>query len=174
MTLCFDTGPLSAFAQAGRFSVLERLCQPHEALITAAVRDELRKGAASHPALQAVLDAGWLQVVSCDDLETLRAILIFTEALGAGERHLGECTVLAWSQRFGAMALLDDADARVVGRREGVTVKGTLALVAEGIQTAVLDEASACVLIDDLVATGYRLPCDGASFPSWARQHKLL
>lgn len=139
-----------------------------------AVRGELRRGSAGRPALALIPEARWLGVVPTDELEVLQAFLTFSNALGAGERHLGECTVLAWAQCHQAVALLDDGDARTVGRREGVTVKGTLALVADGIRAGTLNESSACRLIDDLVAVAYRLPCDGSSFSSWARDHDLL
>lgn len=143
MRICFDTGPLSAFAQAGRLSVLEGLCRPHDACMTPAVRGELREGAQQHPALRTVLDAQWLAVVSTDELELLRAFVTFSNALGAGERHLGECTVLAWASCHQAVALLDDDDARTVGRREGVKVCGTLALIADGIRSGTLHEQRA-------------------------------
>lgn len=172
--LCIDTGPLSGFARAGRLDTLERICAPHTVVTTRAVRSELQNGLVKRPELAGVLNAAWIAVVAVDDLPTLQALVPFTRALGAGARHLGECSVLAYCKVSGAIAIIDDADARQVGKRASVTVHGSLALVAEGVRVGILTEASSSALVGDLVAVGHHLPCTTETWPAWARNHNLM
>ena len=53
-------------------------------------------------------------------------------------------------------------------------VHGTIWLLADACRDGKLSEPAAGNLVDALRATGLRLPCTGAEFPGFVRQHGLL
>jgi hypothetical protein len=67
-------------------------------LVPQAVLDELRAGELAHPPLADVRNADWLEIVACDGLAELRAFAHYVRVLGAGERDIGEASVLAWAE----------------------------------------------------------------------------
>jgi predicted nucleic acid-binding protein len=73
-----------------------------------------------------------------------------------------------------ATAITDDQEAVRVARTYGLDVHGTIWLLAGACRDGKLPEPAAGNLLDALRATGLRLPCTGAEFPSFARQHGLL
>jgi hypothetical protein len=124
--LVFDTTCPSYFARA---DVLGDLLVGAATSVPHVVREEIRDGCAVYPALTRVLDVEWLRVVPLDTLDRLRRFTIWTGRVGAGARDLGEASVLAVAEEFGAVALIDDRDATRVGRAHGVEVHGTLWLL---------------------------------------------
>lgn len=82
---------------------------------------------------------------------------------------------MAWCRVHDGVAILDDKAARNVARREGITYKGSLALVAEGMRTGALTDRAATEVVDDLLDTGARLPSlVRGRFAEWARDEGLL
>ena len=73
-----------------------------------------------------------------------------------------------------ATAITDDREAVRVARTYGLNVHGTIWLLAGACRDGKLSEPAAGNMLDALRATGLRLPCTGAEFPSYARQHGLL
>jgi predicted nucleic acid-binding protein len=54
----------------------------------------------------------------------------------------------------------DDADARAAARRLGVSVTGTLGILALDVRCELLTLAQANALLADMVAAGYRSPME--------------
>jgi hypothetical protein len=92
--LVFDTGPLSHFAKQQWLGVLRAVVNDRDALIPDAVEVELLAGVGSHPHLQFVLDASWLQPVELVGEVELEAYAKFSRYLVVGERNRGEAAVL--------------------------------------------------------------------------------
>lgn len=174
MTLVFDNTPLSHFARAGRVGELEQLSKDHRRVTTQAVHDELARAVHSYPAIATVLDASWLEVVSGGSLAELHAFAEYARRLGAGDRNIGEASVLAWAEVNAAIAIVDERAGWNHGRERGVEVHGTLWLIAEGYLAGELDESSAESLVDALRDTEAWFPCSGTTYFEWARMEGLL
>jgi predicted nucleic acid-binding protein len=112
--------------------------------------------------------------VTLDNLDRLRRFTIWANRVGAGARNLGEASVLAVAEELNAVALIDERGATQVGRSVGVDVHGTIWLLAGACREGKLTEVAVGNLLDDLAATGMRLPCTGADFPGYARTNGLL
>src|ERR1700733_12882692 len=87
---------------------------------------------------------------------------------------LGEASVFAAAEIRSATAITDDQAAVRVVRAYGLNVHGTIWLLADACRDGKHSESAAGSLVDVLRATGLRLPCTGAEFPAYARQHGLL
>jgi predicted nucleic acid-binding protein len=172
--LVLDTTCPSYFARADRLDVLGYLLADSSCLMPHVVREEIRVGISEYPEIAQVLDVEWLQVVALDTLDRIRKFAIWTSRVGAGERNLGEASVLAVAEEMNAVALIDDRSASLVGRNYGVNVHGTVWLLAQAQQNGKLTEISASNLIDALMAVGMRLPCTGAEYPAFAAANGLL
>jgi predicted nucleic acid-binding protein len=122
--LVFNTSPLSHFARAGRLAVLDRLTAAYRRVVPQAVLDELRAGEPAHPPLADVRNAGWLEIVACDGLAELRAFAHYVRVLGAGERDIGEASVLAWAEVNDEIAVIDERAGTQAAQARGVTVHG--------------------------------------------------
>lgn len=118
--LGFDSSVLSPFARTGRLDVLERLVAGHQCVVTQAVLDELDRGCVEHPALADVKALPWLEIVTIDSLEKLKALTAYVRALGSDERNIGEASILAWAEVASGIAMVDDNTGRAgnaAGRR---------------------------------------------------------
>lgn len=91
---------------------------------------------------------------------------------GAGDRPT--TALCACAEVNGGTLVLDDRAARRVARRHGLTVRGTVGLVADACRRGRCTVTNASVLVDGLHATGMRLPFPRGGFESWAREKKLL
>jgi predicted nucleic acid-binding protein len=169
----FDSAPLSCFARARQLPMLDRRTAGNQRVTTRAVLDEIRNGVALHPELQDVLELEWLRVESAASLDELRLFAKYAQRLGSDVHDVGEASVLAWAQAHGAIAFTDDEAAVQAGRDEGVEVRRTLAVVARGIQHAVLSDVEADRLVDDLLRAGGRFPFGAGEFVRWAREQGI-
>jgi predicted nucleic acid-binding protein len=173
--LGFDSSVLSPFARATRIDALERLVHSHRCVVTRAVLDELDRGSIEFPVLASVRALPWLEVVSIDSLDELRALTDYARILGSGGRNIGEASILAWAELTSSIAVIDDNAAVIAGRRRDVKVRRTLGLLCDGLHRKLLTTEQACTLVDELVsAGGARFPCDGAGFVQWAERSGLL
>ena len=173
-TLVFDSSVLSCFARAARLEALRTLTEGHGRVVTRAVMEEIENGIPRFARLDDVRRCGWLEVVRGDSLEELIAFSHYVEILGSGKRNIGEATVLAWAETHSAVAVLYDQAGVNAGKQRGVRVKRTLALVSTGVGRGVLSEGDAQFLVDALIASGARLPCDGRQFMAWCGRNGLL
>lgn len=172
-TLVFDASPLSHFARADHVHTLRKITGAHRCTVTQAVLDEISAGAHKYPELGNA-DLTWLEVVPVDSLDAMRILFEYARVLGSGSRDVGEATTLTFAEMHGAVAIVDEAAGRAAGWARGVTVHGTLWLVAEGFKATLLSEADAVALVDQLRAAEAWFPCDGKKFLAWARAEGLL
>jgi len=171
--LLFDTPPLLHSAKADRLDVLGDLISGLDAVTTRAVVDEV--GSKHAEARAAVLNASWISVVNTDSLELLKAFGAWSERLGATHGYnVGETTLCAYAEVNGGTLVLDDLAARRVAERHGLAVRGTVGLIADACRRGRRTVTNASVLVDDLRATGMRLPFPRGGFESWAREKRLL
>jgi len=164
----------SHFARAERLDVLRDLLVDKECWTTRVVLEEVRQGVAAYPALNDVLTADWFKVAQLDTLDEIRCFTRWAKRLGSEDRDLGEASVFAAAELRSATAITDDPAAVRVARKYSLDVHGTIWLLASACRDGKLAEPAAENLIDALRTTGLRLPCTGAEFPGYARQHRLL
>lgn len=162
--LIFDASPLNHFARASKLSALRKVAADFKCVTTNAVLGELRRGAGRYPELMEATALEWVQIVSCDDLDTLYVFGQYMSRLGNLERNAGEASVLAWAEVHSAAAYVDDQVACNVARSRGVRVHRTLQLVVAAFRGGVLTEPEA----QDLIA---RLADTDARFPQAAREN---
>lgn len=172
--LVFDSSPLGHFARAGRLAVLGRLTSGYRRVAPRAVLDEISAGKTLYPPLADVRNAEWLELVACDGLAELQALARYFRILGSGQRDIGEASVLAWAEVHDGIAVVDERAATRAAQQRGVTVHGTLWLIANGVRTGMLVLIDAERLIDQLREAEAWLPCTGAEFLSWAKGRGLL
>lgn len=174
----FDTGPLSHFARAGWLGLLKYVAGDHPVVIPDVVHFELQDGVARYPHLASVLEstAGWIHVRTLDSDAELAAFAKYSSLLvGAdGKKNVGECGVLALAETLPGVAIVDDGAARKSAQRNGVPLRGTLALLLDAIRDHGLSRETAGAVADDLLETTYRLPFGKGLFVSWAVENGLL
>ncbi len=124
--------------------------------------------------LNDVLEADWLKIAQFDTLSEIRRFALWADRLGSGERDLGEAGVFAVAELRSGTAITDDQEAVRVAGTYGLDVHGTIWLLAGACRDGKLSVPAAGNLIDALRATGLRLPCTGAEFPSCAGEYGLL
>lgn len=166
LVLVFDNTPLSHFARAGELDTLAGLVAGFHCVTTRAVREELQKGVAIHPAIQDALDLEWLHTVPTDGLEVLYAFSAYMRRLGNDERNAGEASVLAWAEVNGGTAFVDEQAACNVARARGLSVRRTLNLIINAYRDKRMSAERAQQLVDRLVD-------EDARFPKAARQDLL-
>jgi predicted nucleic acid-binding protein len=169
-----DAMSLSHFARADRLDVFRDLLVGKECWTTQVVLEEVRRGAAAHPALNDVLAADWLKIAQLDTLDEIMHFTQWADRLGSGERDLGEASVFAVTELRSGTAITDDREAVRVARNFGLDVHGTIWLLAGACRDGKLSVPAAGNLIEALRATELRLPCTGAEFPSYAGEYGLL
>jgi predicted nucleic acid-binding protein len=83
--------------------------------------------------------------------------------------------VLAWVTVNDGIAIIDEVVARTIGNRERLQVHGSLWLLIRSFKTRVLDRATVEAIVDDLIATGIRLPVStGEALFAWAYEAGIL
>ena len=174
-TLVFDNSPLSHFALAGRLDELARILTDFSCVVPVQVREKIMIGMHQRPDLEEVIIAQWLQPVELATLPTLIDFARYKTELGGGlHKNNGEAAVLAWAKNSGATAIIDERPATRMARRDDIAVRGSLSLVIEGIRVGILRRHQAEEMVDELVATGMRLPVDGVGLFAYAYQEGWL
>ena len=141
-----NASPLIYLARIRRLDLLRVLSGP--IVVPAVVVQELAAGVPREPAVEAVAEAGWLEVVHepppvPDDIR-------------AWDLGAGESAVLAWARnRPGALAVMDDLQGRRCANSLGVPVMGTLAILLAAKRTGLLDTIRG--VVEELVAHGMYL-----------------
>ncbi|MGX1615970.1 hypothetical protein ACWIF8_19020 [Micromonospora chalcea] len=172
--LVFDTTVLHHFALADRLDVLANMVAESSCATTSIVLDELRSGAERHPMLTSALELDWMRVIALDGAAEIRCFAAWVRRTGVGARHMGEASVFAAAQIYSGTAVTDDRDATRVARAYGLSVHGTIWLLATACGAGRMTEIGAGAIIDALRQTNHRLPCTGTDFPAFARRHGLL
>ncbi|MFJ9557759.1 hypothetical protein ACIRPH_28445 [Nocardiopsis sp. NPDC101807] len=171
--LLFDASPLLHAAKADRLDVLGDLVSGSSCLTTQAVIDEVGR---RHPGARSeVVAAAWLTVVPTDSLMFLVAYGEWSARMGLDDDHnIGETTLCAYAELHGGVLVLDDKNARKVATQYGLSVRGTVGLIADACGRGDCTVTGASVLVDDLHESGMRLPFPKGGFEQWAREKKLL
>lgn len=171
--LIWDTSPLHHAIRAGKVEILGDVAQNSQGgtrrnITTQAVMSEL-----GHYALP-LEGTNWLEVVHVDDLPEIEALVKWMDLVAGQNSNHGEATVFAWAEVHGATAVVDDGDARRIGRKEGLPVIGSLRVVADSIADGHTTEYVASGLVDAMIDTGARYPFQRGGFIGWAKQQGLL
>ncbi|MDY7085674.1 MAG: hypothetical protein SYR96_11260 [Actinomycetota bacterium] len=166
--LVFDTSPLTHFARQSWLGALKAVVGERPALIPDVVVDELQQIAARDSRVEAVLSAEWIEKRELREAREIKAFAEFSALLVRGERNKGEAGVLALASTVGGIAVVDDGAGRKVAQKYGIQLKPTLALLCEAIRKDLLTVALVSALVDDLLASEYRLPFQPGGFAQWA------
>lgn len=105
--LAWDSSALHHAALADRLDVLGSIVRPWRNVTTAAVREELAGNGLTIDSEQ------WLETVHVDGLNELVSLAKWVQAFSCQKHNRGEATVLAWAETHGAVAIIDDRDARM-------------------------------------------------------------
>ncbi len=133
--------------------------------------DELTRGFVNHPALASALSLPWLRIIALNSVEVVRFASYKFELGGNDTQNMGESSTLAWAKVHDAAAIIDDRAATHIARREGIKCCGTLTIIFTAVQRRRLSRSDASDLVEDLRATGMRLPADPIR---WAYEEGLL
>lgn len=168
--LVFDTGPLSCFARAGQWDILGDIVAASRCTATDVVGRELADGVAHHPSLQDVLDAEWLQRVALATSDEVGLFAEYSRTLDPGE-----ASTLAWAEAHDAIAIVDERAGVNVAKQRGIAVHGTLWLIAQALNSRLVNERQAIRIVDDMLATHPYFPFKRADeFIPWARREGLI
>ncbi|WP_435172659.1 hypothetical protein [Actinacidiphila sp. bgisy145] len=171
--LIWDTSPLLHAIKAGKTDVLHDFARtwsggPRRNVTTQTVRHEITRQGLELGGLD------WLDVVRLDDLDELNRLVVWMERVSGQKSNHGEATVLAWADVHRAVAVVDDGDARRIGRRHGLGVCGSLRIVAEAIADGRTTAYVATTFVDALIGTGMRYPCQPGQLIPWAKQNGFI
>ena len=171
-----DATCLIHFCRADRLDVLRDCLGSDSCWSTTVVQDELDEGASAGHRVPGGNELDWLRFHALGDLEELLAYGSWVRRMGSRRRNRGEASVCAAAQLLGggAIAIIDDKNAKAVACANGVEARGTLWLLARACRVGKLTTTGASSIVGELHATGMRLPCTGPGFESWAREAKLL
>lgn len=171
-----DTVAFTHLARAGHLDLLERLAPDGVVLVPLQVNDEIEAGRAAYPSIPAIETLSWVRLVVPSDVEDWTMLEVKAQLGGDRRQNLGESAVIAVVEHRGGVAILDDAAARAEADFRGVRHLSTLWIIVEGYRTVLgHDRAATEQVIDDLIATGMRLPvASGSSLFAWAWEQGLL
>ncbi|WP_189323098.1 hypothetical protein [Streptomyces flaveus] len=171
--LAWDTSPLFHAIKAGKLDVLGDVARTWQGggrrnVTTQTVVDELSTYGLS------LASADWLEIVHVDHLNELAALVKWMDRVSGSKSNEGEATVLAWAEVNGAIAVIDDGDARRIALRHSLPVWGSLRVIATAVSEGHITEYVGNNLVDALINSGARYPCARGQFISWAKQNGLL
>jgi predicted nucleic acid-binding protein len=140
-----DTGPLMAFARIGQLGLLRRVVGTLH--IPEAVYNELLRPGRERPGATEIVHGGWIQRHTVSN-ET--AIAQLPSTLHHGERH-----AIVLAQELSAALLIDEQRGRTIAQAQGLTVIGSLWVLATAKQRGDLEHVKP--FITALLAAGYWL-----------------
>lgn len=171
-----DTSAYTHLCRAGYADIIGQLAPGGVVLIPCQVDIEIARGRDKYPSIPSVLSVEWAQTVVLDDDDELAAMFIKARLGGGIDEHIGECAVIAYAQRRGLLAVLDDRAAVEQADQLGVESIGTMWIVVEAYKSLWGRDANAMVAaVDALLDTDMRLPLrDGQEVLAWAYKEDLL
>lgn len=131
-----DTSVYTHLCRAGYATTIPQLAPGGLVLIPRQVDIEIARGRDNYPSILAVSSVEWARTVVLDDDDELAAMLIKARLGGGVDEHIGECAVIAYAQRRGLVAVLDDRAAIEQADRLGVQSVGTMWIVVGSLQIA--------------------------------------
>ena len=133
-----DTSCLIAFANIGRFDLLEAVCQT--VIVTPEVAAEYQDPL-----------PGWIQIMSVRDAVKTKSLSAF---LG-----LGESSAIALALEVeGALLILDDKKARRYAQSIGLAFIGIIGVLSQAYRMGLIENVDE--IVSKLRATDFRLPPD--------------
>lgn len=172
-----DTSTFTHFWRAGHGTVLRDLAPSRIVIIPSEVSDEVENGRERYADIPSLKDVGWVELAVLDqDSEYFTFLGVKGEMGGVSTEHLGECAVIACAQHRELTAILDERAAKTVAtQREVETVDTMWIAVAAYKNLFGRNRERAAALVDDLLATGMRLPVEsGESLFQWGYENGLL
>ncbi|WP_345482955.1 hypothetical protein [Actinopolymorpha pittospori] len=165
--MVWDTSPILHAGRIDRLDVLGDIASGWgRNVTTAAVAQELEREDVTVPE--------WLGVVHVDGLDEIIALGEWLQRVSAGRRDRGEATVFAWAEVHGAIAIVDDKDARMAAQRAGLAAHGTLWVIARAVVAERITCAGAVGFVDAMLSSGARYPFGYGGFVPWAEAQGLL
>ena len=141
-----DTTPLSELAKIGQLQLLRDVFG--EVIIPAEVYQEATTG--THPAVQAVQAATWIQVRAVGNAQKVVDLQIATNL------DRGECAAIVLAEELNAnQLLLDDLEARRVAQSRSLPVTGTIGTLLLAKEKGLIPNLKD--LLDALMANGTRI-----------------
>ncbi|MCI0439586.1 MAG: DUF3368 domain-containing protein [Chloroflexi bacterium] len=142
MPVVSNTGPLLAFARAGRLGLLREVVR--ELIIPDAVYKEIVVHGAGRAGAEEVQEGSWIKRESLRNREVVDQL---PQRLDLGERE-----ALALAMEFGAALLVDDLEARKEALLLGIPFLGSLRVLKEAKGRGVIPAVKPA--LDDLIAAG--------------------
>ena len=172
-----DTSTFTHFWRAGHGDVLHALAPSGIILIPSEVNSEIENGRAGHRGIPTLKSIDWVELAVLDqDSEYFTFLGAKAEMGGLSDEHLGECAVIACAQHRRLTAVIDERAAKELAELRDIDAIDTMWIAVEAyVKLFDRNRARASALIDDLLATGMRLPVDsGESLFSWGYENGLL
>ncbi len=138
-----DTGPIIAFSRIGRMDILRRLFG--EIIIPNAVYEELAIAGKGRPGAVEVTQSSWIHSREVRNRESVNEF-----PLGL---HKGELEAIALARENGMPLLIDERQGRRVAANIGVTVIGSLAVLANAHREGIIEDTAS--LVQDFLKSGY-------------------
>ena len=150
--------------------MLSDIVSASRCVATDMVINEIADGVATHPSLRAVREAEWLQNVTLVSLDEAGLFAEYGRTLDRGE-----ASTLAWAEAHGATAIVDERAGVNAARQRGITVHGTLWLVAQALASRLVDEREATEIVQAMLDTNAWFPLNHAEeFVAWARNEGII
>jgi len=141
-----DTTPLSELAKVGKLNLLRDIFG--KVIIPQEVYNEVTTG--THPAVNLVKSADWIEIISVRNLEKLSNLKKATN-LGAGE-----CAAMILAEELASdQVLMDDLDARRVALSRNLKITGTLGILLVAKQLGLI--TSVQEVLAALITNGKRI-----------------
>lgn len=159
MSVIANTTVISNFASVHRLDVLQHLLGRLfiSTEVYAEVQDGMTEGIDYYQNIESHIYPfaadGWLRLISLHGDDELRLFNRLPAAL-----HRGEASSLAIASERGWVFLTDDNRARKEARTLGVAISGTLGLLIQAVKRSVVTASEADVLLQRMIALGYRSP----------------
>lgn len=172
-TWIWDASALHHAARADRLDVLLDLAKgapdpPARLLTTTLVQAELVGNGCWQPCVSRI------GVVDLATMEEMLALARWLDIVSHGLHSRGEATVFAWAEINGGVVIIDDGDARRAARRHGLTVHGTMWIIAMGMRAGCITPYGADQLVEHLRRAGAYLPSLGVDgVAGWARRQGI-
>ena len=144
-----DATPIIHFAKVARLSHILGICEAH---ITREVyREAVDRGEGGPDAtlIRDAVERGEIKVYDVHDRGLVNALLRHPEI------HKGEAETLAAAKELNALAIIDEAEARTVGRTYAIQTRtGTLFLLFKLLTLKKVRAKECLEILDELVASG--------------------
>lgn len=144
-----DATPIMHFAKIEKLSLILGICEAY--IAREVYRETVERGGANPDAIviRDAIERGELKVYDVRDRSLVRALQRHPEI------HMGEAETLVAAKEIDALAVIDEAEARVIAKIYGVTTRtGTLFLLFKLLSLKRIDATECEDILDELVESG--------------------